>query len=57
MSFSLVAESGGYSSCSALSSHGSSFSYCRAWAVGGVAFSSPGSWDLEHRLDNCDTGA
>ena len=61
---SLVAASGGYSSCSARASHCGGSSCFRAqtlsaWASVVVAcgLSSCGSWALEHRLGSCGTRA
>ena len=38
------------SSCAVRASHCSGFPWCRAWALGHAAFSSCGSWPLDHRL-------
>lgn len=62
--FFLAIASGGYSSCGVQASHCGGFSCCRAWALGAWAsvvvargLSSYGSQTLEHRLNNCGTGA
>ena len=53
--FFLVAVSRGCSlRCGARAPHCSSFSCCRAQALGYVGFRSCGSQALEHRLNNCD---
>ena len=61
---SLVAASGGYSSCSARASHCGGFSCCGARALGVRAsvvvargLSSYGSWALERRLSSCGAWA
>ena len=61
---SLIAASGGYSSCSVQASHCSSFSCCWAWALGAGAsvivahgFCSCGFQALEHRFDSCGVWA
>ena len=51
--FSLVAVSGGYSSCPSQASRCGAFSCCEAQAGRHVALSSCGVWTLEHGLKSC----